>query len=400
MKRRPKNKPQLGVPVELQQILDASNAMSAGGSEPRKHHLVPRFYLDRWATDGMVKVTDLTNGRPSYLSKAQNALVETDFYRVPDGTVEGGSPVVWETWLSKIEGDAAKVFAAVDRGGLGDLNESQWTRLLTFIAVQITRSRSFRFRGRWMMGPGYYRLMELDIEGAIEALLIRAGESSSAERVEELQAYFARVNIDPWSVPIEAAWEMDTASRSAESLFDTLVTRKFKVYETVRPLLTSDEPVVLLNENMGAVHHPDGGGFFGAPIVIFPFGPHQVLAMFRQDMPVLRSADTKFDWSETLELNRVIAGNTHRNVVEVLTGRLGANLFLPALRDPVGILTIPPANGEGSELLWMPSQNRWHQHKDAPRRPVKSWWPDVLPLPPRGPATNAEWQTERDAYNS
>lgn len=400
MKRRRQPKPTASGSDDSRRILDAAAAMTASGEEPRKHHLVPRFYLQRWATGSRVKVTDLTNDRPGFLSAPENALFEIDYYRVPDGTVEGGSPVVWEAWLSKVEGDAAEVFAAVDERGLGELDDSQWTRLLTFLSVQVTRSRSFRFRGRWMMGAGYYRLMELDREGAIEAFLTRAGEAPSTERVAELQAYFAQAIADPWSVPMAAAWEMDTASRSAEGLFDTLATRKFLIYDTSMPLLTSDEPVVLLNANMGADHHPEGGGFFGAPIVIFPFGPHQVLAMFRENMPVLRSTDTKLDWAETLELNRVIAGNAHRNVVEIPAGRLGASLFLPALKDPVGMLAIPPADGVGQEIIWMPSQNRWHKDRGAPMRPVKSWWPDVLPMPPRGPATNAEWQAERDAYNS
>lgn len=385
MKRRRNPKPNAGGSDDLRRILAAAAAMTASGDEPRRHHLVPKFYLERWATGGRVKVTDLTNDRHAFLSAPENALFEIDYYRVPEGTVEGGSPVVWEAWLSKVEGDAAEVFAAVDERGLGELDESQWARLLTFLSVQVTRSRSFRFRGRWMMGAGYYRLMELDREGAIEALLARTGEDPSAEHIAELQAYFAQANADPWSIPMAAGWEMDTASRSAESLVDTLATRKFLIYNTTVPLLTSDEPVVLLNENMGAKHHPEGGGFFGAPIVVFPFGPHQVLAMFRENMPVLRSADTKLDWSETLELNRVIAGNAHRNVVEVRAGRLGANLFLPTLKDPVGMLSIPPADGAGQEIIWMPSQTRWHEQRGAPTRPVRSWWPDILPPHLTGP---------------
>jgi hypothetical protein len=371
--------------------------MTASGQEPRRHHLVPRFYLDRWAAGNRVKVTDLAEGARTYSIAPSNALVETDYYRIRAGAVQGGSPVAWEAWLSKVEGDAAEVFAAIDTRGLQSLDDAEWAHLLHFLGVQITRSRSYRFQGRWMMGPGYYRLWELYRPGAIKALLERAGEDPTPERVAEIEAYFAKVNADPLSVPVAAEHEMEMASRAAAGLAETLGTRQFVLYRTAKPLLTSDEPVVLLYEHMG-IDHPNGGGYFGAPIVVFPFGPHEVLAMFRQNMPVQRRNDVELDWTETLELNRVIAGNAHRHLVEGPDDRLADKLYIPALKDPTRLVTVPLADGEGPELVWMPSQRRWHDDRDAPVRAVASWWLAVVPSAPRGPATASEWQKERDGY--
>lgn len=373
--------------------------MTANGQEPRRHHLVPKFYLERWAVDNRVLVTDLANDKRSFPVTSKNALVETDYYRVPAGSVQGGSAVVWEAWLSKIEGDAAGVFAAIDAGGLMSLDQKQHSQLLHFLGVQITRSRTHRFRGRWMMGPGYYRAWELHRPGAIEAMLKRAGQDASAEKIAEMEDYFVKVAADPWSVPMAAEQEMDMATRGAELLAETLSSRKFMLYRTAKPLLTSDEPVVLLHENM-ASDHPDDGGYFRAPIVAFPFGPRHVLAMFRQDMPVLRSDSPELDWRETLELNRAIAGNAHRHLVEGPGGRLGASLYVPEAKDPVRVVTVPHPSGDGTELLWMPAQRRWTGEPDAPLRPVTSWWPFVVPPAPRGPATAEEWQQERDEYNA
>ena len=396
-RRRPSPVNPAGISLELQQILDAAAAITASGQEPRRHHLVPRFYLDRWATDNRIKVTDLAESARTFSIAPNNALIETDYYRVPAEAVQGGSPVAWETWLSKIEGDAAEVFAVIDQNGLQALDETQWAHLLHFLGVQITRSRSYRFQGRWMMGPGYYRLWELYRPGAIKALIERAGEVPTPGRIAEMETYFAKVNVDPWSVPIAAAQEMEMASRAAAGLAETLATRQFVLYRTAKPLLTSDEPVVLLYEHMG-IDHPNGGGYFRAPIVVFPFGPHEVLALFRQNMPVQRGNDVELDWSETLELNRVIAGNAHRHLVEGPNGRLGSKLYIPNLKDPVRLVTVPPEQDDGSELVWTLSQRRWHDDRNAPVRAVASWWPAVVPPAPRGPATAAEWQKERESY--
>ena len=371
--------------------------MTANGEEPRRHHLVPKFYLERWAVNNRVLVTDLARDRRCFPVAPKNALVETDYYRVPAGSVQGGSPVVWEAWLSKVEGDAAEVFAAIDEDGLPSLDQNPHAQLLHFLGVQITRSRTQRFRGRWMMGPGYYKAWELHRAGAIEAMLERAGEDATPERIAEVEDYFSKAAADPWSVPIAAEQEMDMATRGAAGLAETLRTRQLVLYRTARPLLTSDEPVVLLHERMGA-DHPDDGGYLRAPIVAFPFGPREVLAMFRQDIPVLRPNSTELGWIDTLELNRTIAGNAHRHLVESPGGRLGANLYVPEAKDPVRMVTLPAANGEGPDRLWMPAQRRWTGESDAPVRPVASWWPAVVPPAPRGPTTAAEWQKERDAY--
>ncbi len=382
---------------ELKQILNNSRVMTANGTEPRRHHLVPRFYLDRWAEDNRVRVTDLNSKQKSYVVAPNNALVETDYYRVPEGTVKDGSPVVWEVWLSKMESKAAAVFRAIDSGGLESLDDTQWNDLLVFLGVQITRSRAFRYKGRWMSGPGQYQLWELDRPGAIEALLTRMGEDATPERVAELRDYFDKVNADPSSVPLDAGLEMDMSIRSARGLAETLSTRQFLLFETAKPLMTCDEPIVELYEHMG-VSTPNGGGVYGAPIIVFPFGPTQVLALFRSNMP----AGRKFRLSayETLELNRAIAGNAHRHLVENPASRLGSKLFIPELKEePIRIVSVPVPSGEG-DFIWTPIQRRWHGCSNAPIRPVASWWPHTVPPPPPIPRTREEWNRERIAYFS
>jgi hypothetical protein len=139
-------------------------------------------------------------------------------------------------------------------------------------------------------------------------MLGRAGEDPTPERIAQVEAYFAKVNKDPWSVPITKELDMDMAIEGAADVAKSLSTRQIVLYRTAKPLLTSDEPVVLLPvvllpvvllyEHMG-VDHPNDGGYFRAPIIVFPFGPREVLAMFRQNMPVQRPDNAKPDWSES-----------------------------------------------------------------------------------------------------
>ena len=366
--------------------------MTASGQEPRKHHVVPRFYLDRWAEDGRVTVTDLDN-RKSHSVDPKNALIENDFYRVPAGTTVGSdSPVIWEAWLSKVEGNAAKAFDQLDKVGFTRLDAEHLSYLAFFFAVQTTRSRWHRLQGRWMASVGIHRAFELDRPGAVEARLRAIGEDPTPERVAQVEAYWAKVTADPWQMNLSASFEMDTAQTSASGLADLFTTRGWMVYETEKPILTSDEPVVGLWENMGADHVQDGG-YFGTPIIVFPLGPHQILASFRKNMPVLRSPETPLNWRDTIDLNQVIAGNAYRNVVAQPSNLIGGKLYVPPRKDPTQM------QYQGKDLIRWRMLRRWSDERDAPIRPVASWWPQIVPPPPAQPRTREDWAEERRKWD-
>jgi hypothetical protein len=380
VKRRPK---QTQRSPELLEIFAAANAMTASGQEPRRHHLVPRFYLERWAENGRVFVTDL-DARKSHQVDPKNALIETDFYRVPPGTTSGSdSPVIWEAWLSKIEGSAAEVFAKLDRDGFARLSADELGILAAFLAVQTTRSRSFRYQGRWMSSMGLHRSFELDKPGRIEEALRASGEDPSSERVTEVETWWARIIADPWLYQLPASWEMDAAQGNATAVADLFATRKWVVYDSPGALLTADEPVANLHQFMGADHVQDGG-YFGSPIIAFPIGPHQVLAMFRENIPVVRHPRDPLSTRDSLDLNLVFAGNAYRNVISKPSRPVGSKLLVPERKDPSKLYT----HGDKGEFLRWRSMRRWSDERDAPVRPVASWWPAVVPAPPRPPSSH------------
>lgn len=394
VKRRP-NKP--AVDPMLQQIFDAADAMTAGGQEARKHHVVPRFYLDRWAENNRVTVTDL-DAHTSFNIDPAKALIENDFYRVPAGTVAGSdSPVVWEAWLSQVEGVAAAVFDKLDNFGARSLDGDDRGRLAGFVAVQITRSRWHRYQARWMNSVGIYRAMELDRPGAIEAQLRRSGENPTAARIAEVESYFAKVLADPWQMQLPATFELDLTQRSSIGIEHLLVKRQWYIYETTGALITGDEPVVSLWEHMGA-DHLQNGGYLGTPIVFFPLDPHHVLAMFRQNMPVYRSIGEPLDWRDTLDLNTTIAGNSYRHVVSQPSHRVASKLYVPPSKEPTKLMRA--GKNANEELLRWRVTRRWSDERDAPVRTVKSWWPLVVPLPPRAPSSRAELDAEYKRWMS
>ena len=80
-------------------------------TEPKRHHQVPRFYLERFAARGRV-VVRRRDGK-AFETDPINVAVESGFYDLPDGA--GGKSKIAETMLSDVEDAAAIVLRTVDR---------------------------------------------------------------------------------------------------------------------------------------------------------------------------------------------------------------------------------------------------------------------------------------------
>jgi len=395
MKRRNRQRGTKEQRAQLRDVLNAASAMTAAKQEPRRHHLVPRFFLEQWAVDGRVQVTDLLQQRRTFRLRPEHALVETNYYRINEGVVDGGSPVAWETWLSAIEGAAAPLLPVVRDEGLHTLEPESQGQFLQFLAVQVTRSRTWRYQGRWMLGAGYFQMWELGKPGAIAAHLKRNGAEPTAERVANLEAYFDRVNADPWAAARSPELEMKASMHAGNALIPSFVERVPVTFRSDAPLLTSDEPVTLLTEHHGDLDSPHVG-FHAAPVIAVPLGPHHVLALFRRDLPAV-DVNRCLSRSETLELNRALLGNAHRHVVSLPGNQLAERLYVPDLKPPMRLRNV---RSEGRPVLQATPQYRWSGERDAPQRPVSFWWPATLPPPPPVPRAPEEWAAERQRYDA
>ncbi len=92
---------------ELSELVQ--QAISNEGAAPRKHHLIPAFYLRCWEAEGLLRVTDVDQ-RHSYLTSAANAARETDFFSLESHDLDPNEvpPLLAETALSRLEADAAE----------------------------------------------------------------------------------------------------------------------------------------------------------------------------------------------------------------------------------------------------------------------------------------------------
>lgn len=112
----------------------------------RRHHTVPRFYLDGFASDRRIGTVRLP-GKTRFVQSTLNASAHTDFYSIPNAV---GGPDVVERTLARLEGDTARVFER--------LKDSEWPldrvsreTVATFLAVQFLRGPNRRRQIEQMM---------------------------------------------------------------------------------------------------------------------------------------------------------------------------------------------------------------------------------------------------------
>lgn len=124
---------------------------------PRKHHLVPASYLQRWAEDGQVCVTFVDEAR-SYLSSPETAARQTDFYRLqhPDLDPVEVPPLLFETMLSQIEGSAKTVIdELLEHFEPGQVDPEQLALFAWHLAMSITRGAVFRAEQQELLSDMY-----------------------------------------------------------------------------------------------------------------------------------------------------------------------------------------------------------------------------------------------------
>src|SRR4051794_31803645 len=118
------------------------------GSDPRKHHFVPKCWLGGFTetgeSDGRLWVTDLSRQK-QWPTTPEKAGWLRDFYRLSDPARDPGGV---EKLISKIESEIAPVLKAVDREGRPP-RKDELDAIIDFMAVQwarVPKYRRFAFR--------------------------------------------------------------------------------------------------------------------------------------------------------------------------------------------------------------------------------------------------------------
>src|SRR5437879_1980813 len=92
------------IPPEVRALVEEARLLEGSPSARKDHHYVPSSYLARWADDGLLRRTDLVEGRERQMSPKQVAK-ERDFYRIESEDVDPIEvpPLLFEVVLGKVE---------------------------------------------------------------------------------------------------------------------------------------------------------------------------------------------------------------------------------------------------------------------------------------------------------
>jgi hypothetical protein len=207
---------------------------------PRRHHVVNRAYLARFARDGKLQRVPLGGGKP-HLIGLNNATVERDFYSTSAPGLEIGA---YESALSKIEGQAETALRHVVDEGRWPTPEDR-VAIAQWIAAQFLRTHATRW-------------MTQDIERAVNKLEVGVstpdqirermglGPDTPNAEVEELRANML-VTVDTY--PVDPQLHLGLMAESMEGFINLTLARPWAIVRWERrALATSDTPVALVRD--------------------------------------------------------------------------------------------------------------------------------------------------------
>lgn len=369
------------LPPEVEKVFNEAKNLSASSSAPRKHHLVPASYLERWAEGGQIRVTDIDAGN-DYKTSPGRAARETDFYLADAEELDPDDlpPLLFEVLLGHIEGWGRSTIDELLKAPV-ELEPGRVTEFAWYLAMQFTRGAGFRAELEGIASAFYaIQYGELDEDG-IRQELRRRGMDPTDELVQSSKDLFDGLRDGKYTVGPQRAGSVGHAGAAAADVGEHFLTRTWVVFQTSRILATCDEPVVLI----GGPGHPRGErpGVATAAAVVFPLDPAHVLVLFRDDIasglgslaPPTHVLRGQLDALETTELSREIAMNAHRWVFERPSKRIARRFAVPEAPEAFSTEDVGPLTGagEGARLFRNFKRTRWHNAPQAPW-PVASWW--------------------------
>jgi hypothetical protein len=284
-------------------------------NEPKRHHVVPDFYLQRWAKNEKLIVVDRDDPAKRYPAAVKDASVERYFYALP---TESGWDMTVEKTLSKLESIAAVDIGKVLEGRSTTLPAFR-TRLSFFMAVQLVRGRAPRQAMIDFYKDIFLKTAQLSTPEIIQAQAERRGEPMTIEAAREVWAYAQNPSlkvefqkIGPKSLPADSLVNAVDVFKQAEQLIKFFYTRKWVVADFGAPiLLTGDEPVAVGVDTRDP-HHP--AGLANADSVMFPLDPQRALVMMRPDFDPPLHSWIKGTAVEAKALNQMIAFRAMRQI--------------------------------------------------------------------------------------
>jgi hypothetical protein len=327
---------------------------------PKRHHQVPRAYLNRFGTDDVVRVR-WRDGKV-YETNSLNVAVETGFYDVPDARGEKSSRV--EEALAEVDSAAINAMADVDRTGRPPPAESENRFVLAvFLGLQMTRTTQHReqvmFPERVAKWAGERSLTE-----ALVSEYLRQEHLGFAPRPREAEGAFLYVSKALEDGVLTSEFAVRMMLQMVEAFVPRLLALNWAL-ETDRraQLITSDTPVVIWRKPQ-RMDDFEGVGVDNADELRFPLDPSKQLVLSRRRRPPEIHVETH----RSRRSNADMAAGSHRFIVgrpdpQPVLDRVHLDSRPSVMRFNVGPLEVKDADGrtvrEGEVL-----------HMFVPRRPL------------------------------
>jgi len=273
-----------------------------------KHHVVPRFYLERFANaDGLVWRHDLDSGESRALPPV-GIMAHRDFYTVINHDMEAVGTV--EVLLQRIEADAAAVFRQLSHPRFRQipLPPDHRLALANMMAMQALRGpktrRSIEIMADLQMRLVLDSITEFNADAFLESRGVESTPESRGELLDVVEA------LDEISFASHPNQHIKVMLGVFSTLWPLIFHRPVNLVEFGEPCLwTTDEPVV----PMPGIELESAGGFGTAEQIWFPIDPQRLVMLGR-----LNSAQPDFLIDgctvDPKGINVAMASNAHRYV--------------------------------------------------------------------------------------
>ncbi|SDZ32099.1 Protein of unknown function [Amycolatopsis xylanica] len=275
---------------------------------PKRHHFVPRAFLERFGCDGKVAVRWRTRSK-LVVTSALNVAVESGFYTTE--TPDGGHSTEVEEWLAGIDGPADAAIKAVIEGEAPPrVGSAEREILAVYMAIQANRTPETRERLRFPVEViKYAGARAIDTALVAEYLeKVHLGFSASAG---EVRGALTMIQVSQQMGHLTRNEEVTLPMRSVDKSMSALLNRHWSLEIARKPrLLTSDAPLVMWSKPTPASRYR-GIGLTNAEEIRFPIGAGHQLVLGNQPRP----PSIRIEPDRVRRCNDDVAAGCHKFIV-------------------------------------------------------------------------------------
>jgi hypothetical protein len=278
-------------------------------SEPKRHHVVPEFYLKRFSHEGEIELVARDDCRAVISTGVSAALAQKHFYSID--TNQGRDTIVEKMFASEIEGPAARAIARVIDQRKPTSFPGLRGAIATFLAFQFVRGPAARHAAVEFFKAGARKVTSMATPEIVQGVLARQGEPISLSDARDLLR-FAQSDDYRMEVSSEANVHLSVALKTALKLIPIFLQRSWTILDFPAPvLLTGDEPLALVGKSLSP---GEALGATDAQEIVFPTDPGHALVLIRPDQ---KRRDARYSGTQRMAdiINAHVAFNCHRFLI-------------------------------------------------------------------------------------